>query len=328
VCRDSGSISQVRFSDITLSTRYSHPSWWGAAAPIYVTALPRAPGGQVSDCAASLSASGWRLQGVPGSAMSPAMHVHRQACSPVPLQVGCARDVRFVNIRATSENGIFLVGGPLPGGGTRRGGSHRTRSRDANGSWIEGQRRRRDLQQPQQHGLQRQQRQSGRYSVGGISLERVQLRLKRRSSWPGGCQDYRPSINITQSSGWGAREGSGWWPAGLDCSSGRTAAVWVAGAPHVVLADVQVGAGLPPVVAMPGAVTGCVHMLSSPWPAHVMARNWPAPSALLLTSLSIPATCTLFERRSSTAAPGGPTGASSCTLMRAAPMGSGCVTFP
>lgn len=42
--RDGGSISHLAFKSITISTRLSNPAWWGAAEPIYVTALPRAPG--------------------------------------------------------------------------------------------------------------------------------------------------------------------------------------------------------------------------------------------------------------------------------------------
>jgi hypothetical protein len=140
------------------------------------------------------------------------------------------------------------------------------------------------LQQLQQHGLRWQRRQRGQYSLGSIIFDRVQLRLRCRSSWPGGCQDYRPGSNISQSSALTAREGSGWWPAGLDCSSGTTAAVWVAGAAHVVLSDVQVGgARLQPVGGMHALCMQAACMPSIPRPAHVMAHSWPAPPALLLT---------------------------------------------
>ena len=169
------------------------------------------------------------------------------ACVPAQLQVGSVWGLSFVDIQATAENGIFLAGGPLPHGSTRQSVSRRNSSSEASTGRIAGQRRQRDLQahlqeqqEPEQEPEQEQE-QGGRYSLGGISLERVQLQLKRRSSWPGGCQDYRPSSNITGSSGGSASEGSRWWPAGLDCSSGSTAAVWVAGASHVVLSDVQVG---------------------------------------------------------------------------------------
>lgn len=48
-CRDGGSISHVRFQNISASTRLYHPSWWGAAEPIYVTALPRNRSTQVGE---------------------------------------------------------------------------------------------------------------------------------------------------------------------------------------------------------------------------------------------------------------------------------------
>jgi len=40
-------MAHVRFQHISLSTRHTHPSWWGAGEPIYITALPRDPGTQV-----------------------------------------------------------------------------------------------------------------------------------------------------------------------------------------------------------------------------------------------------------------------------------------
>lgn len=40
-CRDGGTISDVHFRNVSASTRLYHPSWWGAAEPIYVTAVPR-----------------------------------------------------------------------------------------------------------------------------------------------------------------------------------------------------------------------------------------------------------------------------------------------
>lgn len=51
--RDSGSISDVRFQNVSASTRLYHPSWWGAAEPIYVTAVPRNRSTQVK----------WGIQG-------------------------------------------------------------------------------------------------------------------------------------------------------------------------------------------------------------------------------------------------------------------------
>lgn len=48
-CRDGGTIAHVRFQNISASTRLYHPSWWGAAEPIYVTALPRNRSTQVGE---------------------------------------------------------------------------------------------------------------------------------------------------------------------------------------------------------------------------------------------------------------------------------------
>jgi len=53
-----------------MSTRYYHPSWWGFAEPIYVTACPRT----------------------------------------VATVIGSVNNVHYINITATSENGIFLSG--------------------------------------------------------------------------------------------------------------------------------------------------------------------------------------------------------------------------
>ncbi|KAL4339756.1 hypothetical protein GQ457_08G016280 [Hibiscus cannabinus] len=39
--RDGGDVNDVTFSNINISTRYYHPSWWGRAEPIYVTTCPR-----------------------------------------------------------------------------------------------------------------------------------------------------------------------------------------------------------------------------------------------------------------------------------------------
>ncbi len=68
--RDEGSVEHVIFSDITIETRFFHTDWWGAAEPIYVTALPRETG----------------------------------------KAIGRVRDVRFSNIICRSENGVFLRG--------------------------------------------------------------------------------------------------------------------------------------------------------------------------------------------------------------------------
>ncbi|CAL9111729.1 unnamed protein product [Musa textilis] len=70
--RDGGNVSDVVFSNIRISTRYYHPSWWGRAEPIYITTCPRDPGSKT----------------------------------------GSISDVLFMNISAVSENGVFLSGSP------------------------------------------------------------------------------------------------------------------------------------------------------------------------------------------------------------------------
>lgn len=68
--RDQGNINNVTYANIQMSTCYYHPSWWGLAEPIYVTACPRTP----------------------------------------DTVIGSVNDVHYVNITTTSENGIFLSG--------------------------------------------------------------------------------------------------------------------------------------------------------------------------------------------------------------------------
>eukprot|EP00897_Mesotaenium_endlicherianum_P006142 jgi/Mesen1/5556/ME000280S04683 len=70
--RDQGSVSNIYFANIRMSTRYYDPSWWGRAEPIYITACPRSLGSSL----------------------------------------GSIRNVTFVNITAVSENGIFVSGHP------------------------------------------------------------------------------------------------------------------------------------------------------------------------------------------------------------------------
>lgn len=65
-----GSANDITFSNINITTRYYDPSWWGRAEPIYVTTCPRDPGSKE----------------------------------------GSISNIRFINITATSENGVFLSG--------------------------------------------------------------------------------------------------------------------------------------------------------------------------------------------------------------------------
>lgn len=66
--RDEGNIRNVRFQNILIETRRFYDRWWGKAEPIWVTCLPRREG----------------------------------------LPVGKIEDVRFCNISARSENGIYV----------------------------------------------------------------------------------------------------------------------------------------------------------------------------------------------------------------------------
>lgn len=68
--RDGGNVSDVKFSNINISTRYYDPSWWGRAEPIYVTTCPR----------------------------------------DSTSKEGSISNLQFINITATSENGVFLSG--------------------------------------------------------------------------------------------------------------------------------------------------------------------------------------------------------------------------
>lgn len=81
--RDEGSVENVTFSNIILDCHLFSEVWWGQSEPIYITSYPRAVGNHKD--------AGWRF---PKGAT-------KGACGPV-------RDIRFINIFATSENGIFI----------------------------------------------------------------------------------------------------------------------------------------------------------------------------------------------------------------------------
>ncbi|PIN04019.1 hypothetical protein CDL12_23444 [Handroanthus impetiginosus] len=68
--RDGGTVSDITFSNINISTRYYDPSWWGRAEPIYITTCPRDSNSKA----------------------------------------GSISNLQFINITATSENGVFLSG--------------------------------------------------------------------------------------------------------------------------------------------------------------------------------------------------------------------------
>lgn len=87
--RDEGSVENVTFSNITLDCRLFSDVWWGKSEPIYVTSYPRARGNHKD--------AGWRF---PKGA--------------VKGEAGPVSDIRFINISATSENGVF-IGCDTPG---------------------------------------------------------------------------------------------------------------------------------------------------------------------------------------------------------------------
>jgi hypothetical protein len=72
VLRDEGSIENVLVENLVIETRLLHPDWWGAAEPIYVSARPRQPGGRL----------------------------------------GTVRGLRFRQILARGEGGVFIEGTP------------------------------------------------------------------------------------------------------------------------------------------------------------------------------------------------------------------------
>lgn len=66
-----GDVSDVTFSNMNIKTRYYEPAlWWGRAEPIYITTCPRDSNSKE----------------------------------------GSISNIRFINISATSENGVFLSG--------------------------------------------------------------------------------------------------------------------------------------------------------------------------------------------------------------------------
>lgn len=83
--RDEGTVSDVSFSNITLDCHLFSDTWWGKAEPIYVTAFRRAvtPGKD----------AGWRMP--PGATEG---------------KVGAVSRIHFCQIRARSENGVYVSG--------------------------------------------------------------------------------------------------------------------------------------------------------------------------------------------------------------------------
>ena len=81
--RDEGTVSDVTFSNITHDCHLYSDVWWGKSEPIYITSYPRARGNHKD--------AGWRF---PKGATA-------GSC-------GAVSDIRFNNITATTENGIFI----------------------------------------------------------------------------------------------------------------------------------------------------------------------------------------------------------------------------
>ncbi|MDE6337011.1 MAG: glycoside hydrolase family 28 protein, partial [Muribaculaceae bacterium] len=86
--RDEGTVTDVSFSNMHVDCHLFSDVWWGKSEPIYVTSYPRAVGNHKD--------AGWRF---PKGAT-------KGACGEVSR-------IRFNNIYATSENGVF-VGGDTP----------------------------------------------------------------------------------------------------------------------------------------------------------------------------------------------------------------------
>ena len=86
--RDEGTVTDVTFSNMHVDCHLFSDVWWGKSEPIYVTSYPRAVGNHKD--------AGWRF---PKGAT-------KGECGEVSR-------IRFNNIYATSENGVF-VGGDSP----------------------------------------------------------------------------------------------------------------------------------------------------------------------------------------------------------------------
>ena len=83
--RDEGVVENVIFENILIESRLFNDVWWGKAEPIYVTAYRRQPG--------NARDANWRF-----------------AKGQTTGNVGPVRNILFSNIRAKSENGVFVGG--------------------------------------------------------------------------------------------------------------------------------------------------------------------------------------------------------------------------
>lgn len=86
--RDEGTVSDVIFSNILIDSHLFSDVWWGKAEPIYVTAYRRANGNNKD--------AGWRFPK-----------------GQTEGRIGKVNNITFSNIKATSENGVY-VGGETP----------------------------------------------------------------------------------------------------------------------------------------------------------------------------------------------------------------------
>jgi hypothetical protein len=97
---------QIVFSNISLTLTYQWPSWWGAAEPIYVTAVSRGEGTRVRVIfVLSGPLKKTRLRASPIQAM-----ITQRNHTAWLVKVGLIHGVSFADIAAESENGIFLAG--------------------------------------------------------------------------------------------------------------------------------------------------------------------------------------------------------------------------
>ncbi len=87
--RDEGTVNDVIFSNILIDSHLFSNVWWGKAEPIYVTAYRRANGNNKD--------AGWRFPK-----------------GQTEGRIGKVSNITFSNIKATSENGVY-VGGETPG---------------------------------------------------------------------------------------------------------------------------------------------------------------------------------------------------------------------
>ena len=86
--RDQGSVRNVAISRVRMTIRHMHPSWWGAAEPIYITSVPR---------------RGFIVQGAaPGE--------REKGITWQSNKLGIVENVDISDVVAWAENGIFIAG--------------------------------------------------------------------------------------------------------------------------------------------------------------------------------------------------------------------------